>query len=80
MYKPDYRLTSGKPVVTATGPSRKPSIGLQVDQLDAAMTALTEQGVVFAPQVIDDAFIRIAFFGDPDRNPLYLCEVEAAHP
>jgi len=54
------------------------SIGFQVEQLETAMAALKEKGVEFAPHIIDDQFVRIAHFTDPDRTPLYLCEVKSA--
>lgn len=31
--------------------------------------------VVFSPNIIEDGPVKIAFFTDPDKNPLYLCEV-----
>ncbi len=48
------------------------SIGLGVADLDAAMSALKAKGVQFAPHISEDGPVRLAFFGDPDHNPLYL--------
>jgi len=52
------------------------SIGLAVNSLELAIAELSNKGVTFAPQVIEDGFLRIAFFSDPDKNPLYLCEFQ----
>jgi catechol 2,3-dioxygenase-like lactoylglutathione lyase family enzyme len=54
------------------------SIGLSVESLDAAMAALAAKGVTFAPNITSDGPVRIAFFTDPDNNPLYLCEVRGS--
>ena len=51
------------------------SIGLQVDRLGPAMETLKSRGVQFQPQVVEDKGIKLAFFSDPDGNPLYLCQV-----
>jgi catechol 2,3-dioxygenase-like lactoylglutathione lyase family enzyme len=56
------------------GQSGSLSIGLEVDDLEAAMTTLRERGVRFAPHIAEDGPVRLAFFGDPDHNPLYLVE------
>jgi catechol 2,3-dioxygenase-like lactoylglutathione lyase family enzyme len=50
------------------------SIGLQVDDLDQTMRLLQERGVAFAPQVKDEGPIKLAFFSDPDKHPLYLAQ------
>jgi catechol 2,3-dioxygenase-like lactoylglutathione lyase family enzyme len=55
--------------------ARHLSIGLQVDDLDAAAKALSAKGVKFEEAPADRG-IRLAYFGDPDGNPLYLCEVK----
>ncbi len=52
------------------------SIGFQVEDLEAAMKSLTEKGVSFSGPPTDDTAVRLAFFGDPDGNPLYLSEVQ----
>lgn len=54
------------------------SIGLMVDNLETAMDALKKQHVKFSPHISEDGPVRLAFFGDPDGNPLYLCEVKHA--
>jgi hypothetical protein len=38
------------------------------------MATLRERGVRFAPHIAEDGPVRLAFFGDPDHNPLYLVE------
>ena len=66
---------------TATKAGGGLSIGFQVDNLHAAMAKLKRKGVRFAPQVSADGALRIAFFADPDENPLYLAETnEAEYP
>lgn len=62
----------------ATGHGAQPeqagslSIGFGVTDLDTAMVALKAKGVQFAPHISEDGPVRLAFFADPDRNPLYL--------
>lgn len=38
------------------------------------MAELKKRGVVFESDVVDDDPVKLAFFGDPDDNELYLCE------
>lgn len=58
------------------------SIGLGVADLQEGMATLKARGVQFAPPREDEGEIRLAFFRDPDGNPLYLTEVreEARRP
>lgn len=58
------------------GKSESLSIGLEVQNLSAVITTLQERNVVFAP-IMEDKATRIAYFGDPDGNPLYLIEVKS---
>ncbi len=51
------------------------SIGLQVDDIDAAVKTLAGKGVKFSDAPADRG-IRLAYFTDPDGNPCYLCEVK----
>jgi catechol 2,3-dioxygenase-like lactoylglutathione lyase family enzyme len=73
-------LTIGLHPATQMGP--KPgtggsiSIGLEVDNLDATVTELKAKGVEFQGSVMDDGPVRLAFFGDPDGNSLYLTQVK----
>ena len=51
-------------------------IGLNVTgRLEEAMDELKNRGVDFHGPIVDDEQVRLAFFADPDGNPLYLCEV-----
>ena len=52
------------------------SIGFMVDKLEDTIAKLTAQGVEFAPKIAEDGPVRLAFFSDPDRNPMYLCEMK----
>ncbi|MHC4579517.1 MAG: VOC family protein [Planctomycetota bacterium] len=52
------------------------SIGLQVAEIAAAMERLQERGIRFG-QVVEDGPVKLAFLGDPDGNPLYLCQTSA---
>ncbi len=65
------------------GSSGAISVGLSVTQpLDQVVSTLRQRGVVFRGPIVDDAkgSIRLAFFGDPDGNDLYLCENKWAGP
>ncbi|HUI01131.1 MAG TPA: VOC family protein [Nitrososphaerales archaeon] len=55
------------------GDSESLSIGFGVDNLDATMAQLKKKGVRFT-RVADDGPVKLAFFGDPDGNPLYLSQ------
>lgn len=53
------------------------SLGFNVDgPIQQSVDALTARGVVFRGPVVanPDEPVKLAFFGDPDGNPLYLCE------
>ena len=55
------------------------SIGLTLEgPIEDAVASLSKLGVVFRGPVLDrpDEGIKLAFFGDPDGNSLYLCEVK----
>ncbi len=56
------------------GNSESLSIGLEVEDLSNAMVALKGKGVNFG-YVMDDKEVKLAFFKDPDNNPLYLAQV-----
>lgn len=63
------------------GTSGSIQIGLTVDPaagggLDQAVADLKGKGVQFRGPIVDDNQVRLAFFGDPDGNDLYLCEVK----
>jgi catechol 2,3-dioxygenase-like lactoylglutathione lyase family enzyme len=57
------------------GKSESLSIGFEVHNLEAAMDTLKSRGVAFA-HVMEDKATRLAYFSDPDGNPLYLVEVK----
>jgi catechol 2,3-dioxygenase-like lactoylglutathione lyase family enzyme len=58
---------------TKPAKSESMSIGFSVDNLDKAMDDLKSKGVSFS-RVSDDVQVRLAFFTDPDGNPLYLSQ------
>jgi len=49
------------------------SIGFGVDDLTSAMKDLEAKGVAFS-RVVEDRPTKLAFFTDPDGNPLYLSQ------
>lgn len=55
------------------------SVGFTVQgPIEDLVATLTKNGVQFRGPIIDNAEtegIKLAMFGDPDGNPLYLCEV-----
>lgn len=54
-------------------------VGLLVEgALDDAVTELSAQGVPFEGPIVDDGPVLLAFFQDPDGNPLYLWEFVTA--
>jgi catechol 2,3-dioxygenase-like lactoylglutathione lyase family enzyme len=55
------------------GKSESISIGFAGDNLDVAVNELKSKGVVFS-RISDDAQVKLAFFVDPDGNPLYLSQ------
>jgi len=55
------------------GNSESLSIGFAVENLDKAVAELKGKGVSFS-RVADDTQVRLAFFTDPDGNPLYLSQ------
>jgi catechol 2,3-dioxygenase-like lactoylglutathione lyase family enzyme len=52
------------------------SIGFGVDPIDKAVAALRSKGITFRGPIQDNNNVKLAFFADPDGNPLYLCEVK----
>lgn len=59
-------------------PNGRLSIGLHVDDLDAVVAGLAERGVSFAGPIAEGGYTRLAYFTDPDDNPLYLWEAGQA--
>jgi predicted enzyme related to lactoylglutathione lyase len=54
------------------------SIGLIVEKIENTVAQLQERGISFHGPVQDTEFVKMAFFSDPDGNPLYLCQVNEA--
>jgi catechol 2,3-dioxygenase-like lactoylglutathione lyase family enzyme len=51
------------------------TVGLQVDEaIEPVVASLSARGVVFHGPVVDEGFLKLAFFTDPDGNALYLAE------
>jgi len=73
-------LTIGLHPPTKSGPppgsSGSISLGFLVDDLDSVVSNLKGQGVEFRGNVIDDGPVKLAFFGDPDGNSLYLTQMK----
>lgn len=71
------------PAKNAGAPGTRGSIqvSLSVSQpIDTVVKELQKRGVKFdtsvsGQPVVDDEFVKLAFFKDPDGNDLYLCEV-----
>ena len=78
----------GKGIAIGLHPSRNPNspkpgnkgaiqVGFSVDgSLDDFVKDLQAKGVVFRGPIVDDNQVRLAYFGDPDDNDLYLIEVK----
>ena len=64
------------PHTPAPGTRGSVAIGFNVtDDLETVMKKLTKLGVSFQGPIVEDQHVRLAFFGDPDGNPLYLAQV-----
>jgi catechol 2,3-dioxygenase-like lactoylglutathione lyase family enzyme len=51
------------------------TVGFQVDEaIEQVVASLSARGVVFHGPVVDEGFLKLAFFTDPDGNALYLAE------
>ena len=57
------------------GKSGSVHIGLEVQELESAINVLKSRGVEFQPPMEEEA-TRIAYFSDPEGNPLYLIELK----
>jgi len=63
------------PKASAPGTHGAISVGFYVTEpLDDVVASLKAKGVQFHGPIIEDSPVRLAFFGDPDGNDLYLCE------
>ena len=76
-------LTIGLHPATAEVPAGQQgsiALGLYLDQPIAdTMSRLTSRGVQFSGPVIEDKALSLAFFADPDGNPLYLAEMKQVY-
>jgi len=54
------------------------ALGLYLAQpIEGAVSQLRSRGVKFSGPIVDDKVLSLAFFADPDGNPLYLAEMKA---
>jgi len=58
------------------GKSESLSIGFGVKDLERAMASLKDKGVLFSRERVQDGPVKLAFFTDPDKNPLYLSQTQ----
>jgi catechol 2,3-dioxygenase-like lactoylglutathione lyase family enzyme len=77
-------LTIGLHPATAEVPAGRQgsiALGLYLQRpIGDAVAQLTSRGVQFSGSIIDDKALSLAFFNDPDGNPLYLAETKQVHP
>jgi catechol 2,3-dioxygenase-like lactoylglutathione lyase family enzyme len=57
------------------GKSGSVHIGLEVEELDSAIKLLKSRGVEFQ-SIMEEEATQIAYFSDPEGNPLYLIELK----
>ena len=70
-------LHPASPRGSAPGSHGAISIGFLVNEsIDLVVQRLKAKRVEFDGPVRDDGTVRLAFFGDPDGNELYLCEYQ----
>lgn len=58
-----------------SGKSGSVHIALEVQELDSAVKLLESRGVKFQP-IMEEGATKIAYFSDPEGNPLYLIELK----
>ncbi len=65
---------SGLPPEVEPAVARPPrvAVGFEVDDLEAAIRVLRRRGIGFEREITEGAEHRMAWFTDPDGNPLYL--------
>ena len=51
------------------------SIGFVVEDIEQEMTELKKKGISFSPDIVENNIVKLVFFVDPDKNPLYLCQI-----
>ncbi|WP_458414653.1 VOC family protein [Schinkia sp. CFF1] len=57
------------------GKSGSVQIALEVQELESAIELLKSRGVEFQP-IMEEKNTRLAYFSDPEGNPLYLIELK----
>ena len=56
------------------------ALGLFIERpIAEAVKELTSRGVRFSGPVIEDKALSLAFFTDPDGNPIYIAEMKPVH-
>jgi len=56
------------------------AIGLYlIEPIERVVETLKGRGVTFNGPIVDDKALSLAFFGDPDGNPMYLAEMKPAY-
>ncbi len=69
-------FTKALPDAPAGGAGGNLSIGLTVEKLEEAVSTLGKKGIAFSQGISETPAARLAFFTDPEGNPIYLCELE----
>jgi catechol 2,3-dioxygenase-like lactoylglutathione lyase family enzyme len=68
-------LHPAAPAAPRPGTSGAITVGFAVSSpLEQVVAKLRERGVWFRGPIVDSGALRMAFFGDPDGNDLYVCE------
>jgi len=72
-------LQPAAPAAPRPGTSGAITVGFRVAQpLEQAVAELRTRGVWFRGPIVESGGLRVAYFGDPDGNDLYLCELRPA--
>ncbi|HUS36334.1 MAG TPA: VOC family protein [Verrucomicrobiae bacterium] len=80
----EYDIANGTLSIGAGAPDWKPtahgcSVGLEVDDFDAAIAELKAQGVKFQMEPFPTPVCRMAFINDPDGNAICIHKRNANH-
>jgi predicted enzyme related to lactoylglutathione lyase len=80
----EYDIGSGTLAIGAGAPGWKPtadgcSVGLEVDDFDAAIANLRDRGVRFHLEPLETPVCRMAFVCDPDGNAICIHKRKAGH-
>src|SRR5207247_998558 len=65
--------------ISRSDPNIGISIGLEVDDIEAAVKQLTDKGIAFSSPIRETNDLRQASFTDPDGTSLYLAEIKPQH-